>query len=141
MFPKPANFGLSELTVFTSTRPDTPPHASVERRAINVKEFVGQTPRERSMELDAEERDAEKALREAQLQATRVWLRQVEEENEDKLRERLAEQRKMQQEHFKKLVRRVKKSREGKVYSWCALRIYKMFLFVCLFLCFFLSFE
>ena len=65
------------------------------------------------MELDQEERDAERALREAQLQATRVWLRQVEEENEDKLRERLAEQRKMQQEHFKKLVSK-KKERSDK---------------------------
>ena len=59
------------------------------------------------MELDDEEREAEEALREAQLKQTRLWLRQVEEENEVKLRERLNEQRKMQQEHFKKLVSRM----------------------------------
>ena len=49
--------------------------------------------------------EASGMLREVQLKQTRAWLRQVEEENEDKLRERLAEQRKVQQEHFRKLVR------------------------------------
>ena len=60
------------------------------------------------MELDDEQKEAEEALRTAQLQDTRAWLRQVEEENEVKLRERLNEQRKVQQEHFRKLVSAVR---------------------------------
>ena len=60
------------------------------------------------MELDDEQKEAEEALRTAQLQDTRAWLRQVEEENEVKLRERLNEQRKVQQEHFRKLVSSVR---------------------------------
>ncbi|UPQ96820.1 hypothetical protein HOP50_01g01110 [Chloropicon primus] len=113
----PANF--RELTVFTSTRPDSPPltgpdYTTVDGqfykreldgtlRPVSTKDFVGKTPLERNMELEREEQEAEAALVDAQLMETRAWLRQVEEENELKLRERLQEQRKEQQEHFRKL--------------------------------------
>ena len=73
-------------------------------RPVSTKDFVGKTPLERSNELDLAEREAEAALVDAQLRETRAWLRQVEEDNETKLRERLNEQRKEQQEHFRKLV-------------------------------------
>ena len=74
---------------------------------MSTKDFVGKTPLERNQDLGREEAEAEAALVDAQLRETREWLRKVEEENELKLRERLNEQRKAQQEHFRKLVRRV----------------------------------
>ncbi|WZN61279.1 hypothetical protein HKI87_04g28140 [Chloropicon roscoffensis] len=113
----PANF--RELTVFTSTRPDSPPltgpdyktvdgtfykrEADGTLRPVSTKDFVGKTPLERNQDLGREEAEAEAALVDAQLRETREWLRKVEEENELKLRERLNEQRKAQQEHFRKL--------------------------------------
>ena len=80
-------------------------HTKKDYTTIDVKDFVGKTPLERKLEMEDEEMEASGMLREVQLKQTRAWLRQVEEENEDKLRERLAEQRKVQQEHFRKLVR------------------------------------
>ncbi|UPQ96821.1 hypothetical protein HOP50_01g01120 [Chloropicon primus] len=55
------------------------------------------------MPVSAKDVVQETDLEAARLEEARAWLRQVEEENELKLRERLQEQRKEQQEHFRKL--------------------------------------